>query len=319
MRDHQTQGLGAAHQSHAVCGATNGFRIQPRARIRIRRTGPFAAASPVDRAQSTSDIADTEMEEKRVTVAGSRADVDPRAGPWHWDSVETCSSHVASIPPLSPAVLVCAATVHLDLARRWLALRQRTRPVLARTRTVASEAAQATGSRALQLGAQSSHDFDVASPPRAAGAGHDRSRRMSRRRRQRSHDHLRWRGATPRRLERSCRRRDRFAPNGDVIDGKHAIANIAQRASRPPAHDGCSCANPIVRRGADRARSGRALRRHCDRPTPARARGKAIVALLGAPRSRSVDSDRAPAATANAPSGRLRARAGTATTLARPG
>jgi hypothetical protein len=64
-----------------------------------------------------------------------------------------------------PRAPLSAASVHLEPARRCLAPRKRTRAALARTRTVASTVAQATGSAAaLALGAQSSHGFDVASP-----------------------------------------------------------------------------------------------------------------------------------------------------------
>jgi hypothetical protein len=92
------------------------------------------------------------------------------------------------------------------------------------------------------------------------------------------------------------------------------------RQRRWPRHRGCFAPRAATgrRRVRDRNRgeaitragaSARLLAVESDRATPP-------AALL---RSRDSDSGRAPAATANAPSGRLRARAGTATSLARPG
>ena len=78
------------------------------------------------------------------------------------------------------------------------------------------------------------------------------------------------------------------APPGACIttDGGAELGSPRARVRRRPAvrpsrvRTLAHRANPRVRCGARAARSGRSQCRHCDRPTPARARGKAIVALL---------------------------------------
>jgi hypothetical protein len=92
---------------------------------------------------------------------------------------------------------------------RRLASRKRMRPALARSRTVASTAAQATGRRRRCRSERRAATISTPpAPPRATGAGHDGSRRCLAGGR---HDAVDQAGATVRRLLQSPRRDDRFA------------------------------------------------------------------------------------------------------------
>jgi hypothetical protein len=81
----------------------------------------------------------------------------------------TTRGHICPFPALRGGL-------HRHLPSPRLASTKRTRPASARTRTVAINAAQATGSAPVCLAAPSSHDFDVASPGPALPVSDRRAR-----------------------------------------------------------------------------------------------------------------------------------------------